>query len=378
MPHRPELKQVEADLSRWLTEIPAALIPVLAIYVVGLMLTRSCGQTKIAYLMGRRLGVQPNTMRQRLRELTYESDAKRGSNRSELNVTACFASLLRWVVSTFDQEQKQLVLALDATYLCDRFTILAVSVVVSGCAIPVAFHIQVGSEKGAWNPIWRRLLGELATALDPTWTVSVLADGGLYARPLFRYIRDQRHWHPHLRIGTQGLWRPPNGKWQPLAQLATSGMTPVAYAGICFKGKPLTCTLLVQWDERCDKPCLVVTDLAPDAACLHTYSLRFWIEGGFKAFKRGFFHWEQTKMTCPRRAERLWLVLSIAQFYLLRYGELDADELALDDFVTASLARLTRGWIHFILALLDAQPLAAPVPFRYPSDYLPYRSMTYP
>lgn len=378
MPHLPELKQVEEDLSMWMPQLSGVFIATLAIYIVGMMLTRTSGQSTIAYTMGKRLNVKADTMRQRLRELTYEKAAKRGANRSELDVTICFAPLLKWVMSRFDEGQKQLVLAMDATYLRDRFTILAISVVVNGCAIPVAWHIQSGSEKGAWNPIWQRLLCQLSDAVDATWTVSVLADGGLYSRDLFRYIRDQLHWHPSMRIGTQGFYRTANGSWQPLSQLATQGMEPCAYEVICFKGKPLTCTLLVQWDDKYDKPCLVVTDLPVEAACFQTYSLRFWIESGFKSFKRGFFHWEQTKMQHPQRAERLWLVMSIAQFYLLAYGELDTDDLEIDSFVVTSLSRLTRGWIHFILALIDSQPLAEPVPFRYPSLYLPFRSTTYP
>jgi len=378
MPHLPELKQVEEDLSMWLTPLPLIFIPTLAIYIVGMMLTRCCGQTIIANIMGERLSVKPNTMRQRLRELTYEKSAKRGTNRSEWQVTSCFAPLLRWVMSRFDSEQRQLVLAMDATYLRDRFTILAISVVVNGCAIPVAFHIQAGSEKGEWNPIWQRLLGYLDEVVDDSWTVSVLADGGLYSRSLFRYIRDQLHWHPHMRIGTQGLYRTANSSWQPLAQLATPGMVPCVCEVICFKGTPLTCTLLVQWDPSYDKPCLVVTDLAFDHACLETYSLRFWIEAGFKSFKRGFFGWEQTKMQDPQRAERLWLVMSIAQFYLLSYGNLDTDDLTFDTFSARSLSCLTRGWINFLLALIDSRPLPEPKPFRYPSLPLPYCSKTYP
>jgi hypothetical protein len=380
MPHLPELKQVEEDLSMWMPALPSVLIPTIAIYIVGMMLCRTCGQTTIAYLMGKRLRVKPDTMKQRLRELMYEKQAKRGTNRSELYVIACFGALLRWVMSYFDGKQHQLVLAMDATYLRDRFTILAISVVVNGCAIPVAWHIQTGSEKGEWNPIWQRLLSDLAHAVDDSWTVSLLADGGLYSRPLFRYIRDELHWHPHMRISTQGLYRFDHTSWQPLSQLARRGMMPCAYRVRCFKGSPLECTLLVQWDADCDKPCLVVTDLDVEQAGLHTYALRFWIESGFKSFKRGFFHWEQTKMKHPQRAERLWLIMSIAQFYLLAYGELDTDELDLDSvsFVATSLSRLTRGWIHFILALIDAQPLSQPVPFRYPSLSLPFRSMTYP
>jgi hypothetical protein len=61
----------------------------------------------------------------------------------------------------------------------------------------------------------------------------------------------------------------------------------------------------VQWHPPYAQPCLIVTNLP--AACIQpqVYTLRYWIECGFKDIKRGFFHWEQTKMTSPARVQRL-------------------------------------------------------------------------
>ena len=55
--------------------------------------------------------------------------------------------------------------------------------------------------------------------------------------------------------------------------------------------------------------------------------MRFWIEDEYKDGKRGWFHWEQTKMTNPQRASRLWLVLGIVlQKAILLGGQLEAEE----------------------------------------------------
>jgi hypothetical protein len=116
-----------------------------------------------------------NTLRQRLRELTYESRAKRGAKRRELEVRSCFAPLLGWVLSKFDGQQRQLVLAMDVTHLRDGFTILAVSVVLAGCAIPVAWHIQDSHQSGEWKPIWRQPLAALQPAVSRSWQVAILA-----------------------------------------------------------------------------------------------------------------------------------------------------------------------------------------------------------
>jgi hypothetical protein len=67
------------------------------------------------------------------------------------------------------------------------------------------------------------------------------------------------------------------------------------------------------------------------------------------------------------------LVMSIAQFYLLTYGEFETDTLSSHTFCGVSLSRLTRGWIHFILALIGHHSLSDPLLFQYPSYSLPFR-----
>jgi len=79
---------------------------------------------------------------------------------------------------------------------------------------------------------------------------------------------------------------------------------------ICFKSRPLTCTLLAAWAAAYTDPWLILTDLAPEQADVCWYSLRAWIECGFKDTKRGGWQWQQTKITEPERAARLWLAIS--------------------------------------------------------------------
>jgi len=71
----------------------------------------------------------------------------------------------------------------------------------------------------------------------------------------------------------------------------------------------------------------VVSDLPTSEAKTAWYQLRFWIEDDYKDGKRGWFHWEHSKMSKPERASRLWLVLAIAmQKAVLLGGELEAQE----------------------------------------------------
>jgi hypothetical protein len=92
-----------------------------------------------------------------------------------------------------------MVLVLDATTLGERWTILSISVVIRSCAIPVAWKVLGGHEKGSWRPHWEGLLKHLDGSIPAEWEVLVMADRGLYARWLFQAIVDCG-WHPFLRI----------------------------------------------------------------------------------------------------------------------------------------------------------------------------------
>ncbi len=148
----------------------------------------------------------------------------------------------------------------------------------------------------------------------------VLADRGLYAPWLFRRIVSLG-WHPFLRINLGGKVRPLGAErfdWLhtlvPQRGLAWSGVVD------CFVEKTVRCTLLARWDESYADPWLVLTDLAPEAGNVLWYSMRTWIEGGFKDIKRGGWQWHQTKMTDPARASRLWLAIAVATLWVVSVG----------------------------------------------------------
>ena len=339
---------------------------------------RHCGQTQIATFLSGLMDCQFGSMKQRLREFTYEAEAKCGKKRHEVDVKSCFAPLLGWVLAKFKGDQRQVVLALDATYLTDRFVILAISVVVAGCAIPVAWHIQKIDAKGEWNPIWLALLQQIQPAIPSGWMVFVLTDSGLYSKTLFCNLSKSFKWQVFMRIsGTQGLFKAKGKRcWIPIRDYVSKGMAPVSVEGICFKGKPITCTLIAQWEDGYDSPCLIVTNLRPHQVQHNIYSTRYWIECGFKDVKRGVFHWEQTKMTCPQRAERLWLVISIALLWLTSLGQAAAQQPHWQSLRQARpqaplLSAPALGWIDLILSILKGVPLSFGYLNPYPWSHLP-------
>ncbi len=287
-----------------------------------MMVTQSCGLTTVAVFLARLRGRTYGAQRQQLREWCYDAADKRGRKRQQVDVQACFAPLLRWVLASWPRGEKRLALALDATTLGQRFTVLAISVVYRGCAIPVAWAVVPATTKGKWRPHWEALLDRLDGVVPKDWLVIVLADRGLYARWLYQAIQ-RPGWHPFLRINQQGQYRPTGRtRFRPLATVVRRGADGWTGAEDCFASSScrLTCTLVAQWTEPHTDPWLILTDLPPEVAQVAWYGMRAWIESGFKDCKRGGWGWHQTKMTDPARASRLWLVMAVATFAVVRAG----------------------------------------------------------
>ncbi len=154
------VSQWTAIVSRQLPHLSRPQASVLALWSLGIVLAHSCGLSQVSALLGLLAGQQ----------------------RRSVEVSTCFAPLLRWVLGWCPDEQRELALALDATTLGQRFTVLCVSVLVCGCAIAVAWKVLIYNQKGSWQPYWQTFLKQLDGVIAADWTVLVLADRGLYAR----------------------------------------------------------------------------------------------------------------------------------------------------------------------------------------------------
>jgi hypothetical protein len=316
-------------LSEWIGQVSIRLphlskpqATVLALWSFGMVLTRSCGITTVAAFIAGLLGKKEDAVRQQLREWCYDADHKVGHRRQALDVGGCFPYLIRWILGWWSPQEKRLALALDATLLHQHFAVLAISVVYRGCAIPVAWKIVHANRKGAWKPHWLQLLQCLEESIPADWLVIVMADRGLYARWLYQRIV-QAGWHPFLRVNAQSKCRLPSERqFRWLSTLLPHSGSRWCGQVVCFSKEEhrLQCTLLGWWGEGHQQAWFVVTDLSADVADIAWYSMRSWIECGFKDLKRGGWGWHQTKMTDPARAERLWLAMAVATLWVVSVG----------------------------------------------------------
>jgi len=341
----------------------------LALWSLGMIVARSCSLTAVAWAWVPIVNEKFYTLRERLRDLYREAPAKAGTKRCELDLGTCWAPWLAWVVEGWHSQQRAL--ALDATTLGQRFTVLAVSVLYRGCAVPVAWKVLKATEAHAWEPEWKTLWRHCRDVVPADWNGIVLADRGLYAKWLFEAITAWG-WHPWLRINNQGKCRPQGWyHWLELQDLVTQVGQRWQGRGTAFKNAPgrLDCTRLACWGEGHAEAWLVVTDLPPQAADVCWYGLRAWIEQGCKRIKRGGWQWQYTRMEDPARAERLWLAVAIATWWLLSVGG-EADRELPEDTMDGVpytqrrqqprwrlIAIFHHGWNQIIAALLRHDPL---------------------
>jgi len=326
MPRTRPLEQWTDQVAIAFPELSRPQANVLALYSFGMILAQRCGLNSVAAVLVSVLRVGYHTIRSRLQEFYQPAAAKSGRRRDQLDVTTCFAPLLAWVLRGW--KSTRLALALDATSLGDRFTVLSISVVYRGEAIPVAWKVLHANVPHPWKPEWIALLRVFAGLVPPGWTVIVMTDRALYARWLYREVV-ALGWHPVMRITHLSKFsKGRSKKAMPVTALVPRPGCRWQGRGVAFPKKPerrLECTLMACWEEGYAEPWFLVTDLEPDQAEVLWYGMRSWIEGGFRLLKRGGWQWQATRMTEPDRVGRLWLVLAVATRYVLAVGG-EADE----------------------------------------------------
>lgn len=300
-------------------------LTVLALWSYGIILAQTCGLSTVVATLASQFQEKENNLRQRLREWYWDKQDKQGSRRADWPVSQSFGPLLTWILTLWPAHVRQLALAMDATSLKKRFVVLSLSVVYRGCGIPIAWAILVEGQPGAWKEPWLGLFEQVQGRIPPDWQVIVLADRGLYARWLVDAIR-ANGWHPFLRINLRSTYRPKgSADFLPMKQLLPDPNQSWAGEVTCFASNSIEATLLASWGPQYQEPWLILTDLAPDPACAAWYGMRSWIEDSFKDLKRGGWQWQNTRMSDPARAARLWLALAVATLWVVnRGGEVDA------------------------------------------------------
>lgn len=318
MSHAKALYQWDQRVATYFPDLPTPQRLCLALASFGIVAARCALLNGVVLQLSVALSRPFNTLRQRLRQL-YRPHQDADGNDCSFDYTACFAPLLRWATAGFTD--RRLALAIDPTNLGSRFTILTVSVVFCGCAVPVAWQVQRGDQKGSWNAHWKHLLGLLHEALGAGWQVLVLSDRGLESKELFEAIAELG-WHPLMRVKQGGHFRPDGWtKGWPMGRFAAQAGKRWRGRGVAWPGsRRLSCTLLACWEAGHEGAWLIVTDLGPGSAAAIWYAWRSWIEQGFRDLKSDGWQLSKTRMTDAERVGRWWAAAALATLWIVEAG----------------------------------------------------------
>jgi hypothetical protein len=152
--HIKQLEEWKSIISENLPHLSKPQATVLALWSFGMAVIRTCALSSVNLFMSLLLDEKEYTMKQRLREWYCDrkdkKGHKKGEKRTDVEVSSCFVFLLKWIIKHW--QSKRIAIALDATSLSLSFTVLTISVVYRGCAIPVAWTVLVGNEMVPYAP----------------------------------------------------------------------------------------------------------------------------------------------------------------------------------------------------------------------------------
>ena len=377
-----ECYQMQKTIETHLPHLSQPQLTGLVLWVCGAILAGSACQNAVASALspwGRW-----NNLRQYLREWLYDGSDRTSPCQTQLDVTLCFAPLLRWVLAWW--RSGRLALAIDPTLKGDQTTAIVISVLYRSCAIPVAWRIHKATQRGSWMDPTVELLKELAPAVPREMTVIVLCDRGISSPKLWRQIRSQSlpparpgGWHPGMRYRKNITFCADGGKRLPAQRFVSRPDTAWVGQGTAFSTPKAKrrCTLLVVWYVEQEEPWIILTDLPPKEVGVSWYALRFWIELGFKAIKSLGWQWDKTRRTDPARFSRHWLVLSVATLLALAYGTRACPRPRPGGWKTpmtagspqAACGRRPRRWLP-ITGTLRSRPARTVSVIRYGIDWL--------
>jgi hypothetical protein len=327
--------QIEQTLTERLPALRPAQARGLATWVYGTLGGGSACQSAVIGEW-QAAGYGEAAVRQRLREFLADGADKAAPCTTQVEVSACFAPLLRWVLDWWT-DGRRLPLAVDVTNLRDELAMLVVSVVYRGSAIPVAWHGYATAPKppeqarDSWTDALRALVGQVRPAVPRSMEVLVLLDQGLRS-PRLRQACRAAGWHPLMRLPRDTLVRPQGEPAfvpaQTLVPLPGDGW--VGRATV-YKQRhtQVDATLIVVWDTGQQDCWVLLTDLPPRKVGAVWYALRMWIELGFRALKGVGWQWQRSRRTDPARVGRHWLVLAVAMLWTLAVGTRAEDAAAL-------------------------------------------------
>lgn len=310
-----------------------------------------------------------NTVRQRL---------KRWLSNPRLNWERVGDEWVRWVWSRYGCARA--VLLVDETKLGDRFGVMMVSLAYGQRAIPLRWWVYKANDAEAYPQQGQVLLiyGLLARVLNGLPRQArplVQMDRGLaHSAAMLRVLRSLKV-DFLVRVKSTARFTSDKGVSQWLKGWVKGGDCRHIRGTLFARDHASRGTMCLIWENGQAEPWCLFTNLRSNLG--HVYALRWWQEESFRDLKSGGWQWETSHLICPRRMERLLLVMAIAYALTLSSGvavwhqapRQRAETATSDELPRLSLFTLGWRWLKRVLADVIPFPgislnLPAPAFFR--------------
>lgn len=214
----------------------------------------------------------------------------------------------------------------DPTPHLDRFTVLAVGLVVHCRVMPVAWRLV--PQQNAWpermEPLLQELLETVQAALAPGTEPILLVDRGITSAKMVDLVR-KLGWRAVFRVNagptqTNRVRLSPNDErrvWQLVTKPGQRWTGEVdLFKEVAWRRLHLT----IPWDRIAARPGILLSDAPAGDACVREYRRRTRCEATYRDCKRRGWDVEATKLTAEDRLNRLLLGLHLAFWWSHQLG----------------------------------------------------------
>ena len=277
-----------------------------------------------------------------------------------VEVEKYFEPFVRAMIISLGNETAYLLI--DCTQAGQKCRTLFIGLAYHQTVLPLVWKTLKGKKGHVKGQFQQELLLQIQRQFQHCRRVIVLGDAEFSNEPVINGLR-LTNWGFVFRFQSNyRLQLEPDGPWRSaLSVYEVAGLKPGQVKHWHIEGFTEAhqiphLTMTVYWEQGCEEPLCLISNLAPLEQPHFIYNRRYWVETLFGNCKSRGFQLARTHMTTPEHIDRLILGLAIATCLVLGLGTHlivinQADLVDRADRRDLSLFQLGWRWLYRLLAL---------------------------
>ncbi len=279
-----------------------------AMYSLGMITARHCAPSRVSETLG--MMGKPMTVQRRL---------ERFVDNERVNWQMCCRAWARAVLAWYGDPT--IMLLVDETKLGQRLSVMMVGLAYHGCCIPLAWWCYPPDRWPMKQVVLiQTLLEWIAPAVPAGCLPLVQADRGIGCSPDLVRAVQALGWHFLFRVQKSTRFRTGQGTIYPLTCLVKRGQSWQGRGEVFKKAGWIVVYVHLIWLPDYEEPWCLITNAPHITGSL--YAVRYWQEAGFRDLKSDGWQWQASHIFAPDHANRLLLVMALAQALTLTAGTL--------------------------------------------------------